>query len=193
MSWIFPKRLWGFSHSDQTVYLTFDDGPDPEITEWVLDYLKKEGLVATFFCVGENVRTNPGLFGRILDEGHQVGNHTMRHENGFKVNKKKYLESVEQAGKWIDSSLFRPPYGRLPRSLDTQLIKQYKIVMWSWLSFDYDRSVDPQKIIAKANNIKAGDILVFHDNKKTKDRLKAILPPIIDGLKKRGLKFGLIN
>lgn len=190
---VFPSRVWGISVSDKSVFLTFDDGPNPEITPWVLDFLQEQGIPALFFCVGENVQRYPGLYQRILNEGHQTGNHTMKHLNGMKTPKRTYLKSIEEAEKLIDSDLFRPPYGRLNLRLDKLLSKRFKIIMWTWLSKDYDRTVSIEKIITAADTIKPGDILVFHDNAKTKDRLKLLLPPIIEKLKADGFVFRTIG
>jgi peptidoglycan-N-acetylglucosamine deacetylase len=190
---VFPLRLWGITSSKQVVYLTFDDGPIPEVTPWLLDFLKEKGIKATFFCVGDNVVRYPELYQRILTDGHQVGNHTMKHQNGMKTPQEEYLASIDEASKVIDSHLFRPPYGRLDRRLDKALSKRFKIVMWTWLSKDYSVSIPPSKIIAAANRIKAGDILVFHDNQKTAHRLQEILPPIVELLLAKKMTFSVIE
>lgn len=188
--WIFPKKTWGFSHSENAVFLTFDDGPDPVATPPVLDLLKLKNIKATFFCVGENVLRHPDLYKRIIDEGHTIGNHTMRHENGLKTNPKEYINSVNEASKIIDSRLFRPPYGRITRKQTTVLSKRYAIIMWSWLSYDYNSNVPISKILLKARKqINSGDILVMHDNKKSINRLKILLPEIIEIIEEKGLGF----
>ena len=182
------KRItWGFSISDPIVYLTFDDGPHPTITPWILDELSKHDFKATFFCVGENVQRYPEIYQRIIDEGHAVGNHTMRHENGLQVSNERYLESVKEANKLIESNLFRPPYGKITPSLIRQLKCKYNIVLWSWLSYDYYANVSIEKILQKADKIKAGDILVLHDNQKLVDRQKVLLPELIELLKAKNL------
>ena len=190
---IFPTRIWGITVSDKSLFLTFDDGPHPGITPWVLDFLKEQGIVATFFCVGENVLKHPELYERILNEGHKTGNHTMKHLNGMKTDKETYLSSIKEAENVIHSNLFRPPYGRLSKRLDKVVSERFKIIMWSWLSKDYDNTVPIEKIILAAKRIKPGDILVFHDNVKTKERLKEILPPIIKSLKENQFEFKLID
>lgn len=188
--WIFPKKTWGFSRSEKSVYLTFDDGPDPDATPYVLDLLKDKNIKATFFCVGENVLKHPDLYKRMTDEGHSVGNHTMRHENGLKTETKRYVESVDQAALLIDSKLFRPPYGRITQSQTNILSKRYKLIMWTWLSYDYDADVPVTKILTNAGKqIKGGDILVLHDNKKSVSRLKILLPEILSIVEKKGLGF----
>jgi peptidoglycan/xylan/chitin deacetylase (PgdA/CDA1 family) len=190
---LFPARIWGISVSDQSVFLTFDDGPNPEITPWVLDFLKNQDIKATFFCVGENVKRYPDIYQRILDEGHRTGNHTMKHQNGMKTNETVYLNSIQETEQWIQSDLFRPPYGRMNRKLDKVLSKRFKIIMWTWLSKDYDQTIEAEKIIDASDKIVAGDILVFHDNAKTTERLKQVLPPIVNRLKTRAYRFRLID
>lgn len=193
LSKIFPARIWGIAVSDKSLFLTFDDGPQPGITPWVLDFLKEQGILATFFCVGENVQKYPELYERILNEGHKTGNHTMKHLNGMKTDKETYLSSIKEAENVIHSNLFRPPYGRLSKRLDKVVSQRFKIIMWSWLSKDYDNTVPIEKILDAAKRIKSGDILVFHDNVKTKERLKEILPPIIKNLKENQFEFKLID
>jgi peptidoglycan/xylan/chitin deacetylase (PgdA/CDA1 family) len=191
--WIFPRRLWGFSMDESVVYLTFDDGPTEELTTWILDLLKEKEVKATFFCVGGNAKKLPELMERTIKEDHAIGNHTMRHEKGTNINKKEYIESGYEAQKWIDSKLFRPPYGRLPMTHAKTIAEDFKIIMWSWLSYDYDSEVPVSKIIKKSDKINSGDILVLHDNKKTIDRTKEILPALIDRLKKRGFTFATLS
>lgn len=194
LHWIFPRRTWGFSRSDNSVYLTFDDGPQPEITDWVLDFLKKHSIRATFFCVGNNLVKNSALAERIIAEGHIIGNHTMNHEKSTKVRFNEYLKSVEAADKLTSNSFFRPPYGRLSMLNSRMLNKNYKIIMWTWLSYDFDRSVPLERIIQKAKKqIKSGDIIVLHDNIKTFDRLKVLLPELIKVIQSKGLSFELID
>lgn len=190
--WLFPRRTWGFSLGSNEVYLTFDDGPDPEITPFVLDFLKQKNIKATFFCVGHNVVKYPDIYQRILAEGHEVGNHTYDHLNYYKTDKERYLESIDEATKHISSNLFRPPYGRIDSNLSRTLSKKYQIIMWSWLSYDYDVQVPISVILKKAKNIKAGDILVLHDNKKVKERVQVLLPKLIEILEKKGFQFALI-
>lgn len=193
LQWIYPNRIWGMKNSEKVVYLTFDDGPIPELTPWVLDQLQASEVKATFFCIGANVQKHPEIYQRILGEGHQVGNHTMNHENGFKTSCDAYLESMENANKLIESNLFRPPYGRMTKKQERSLDPKYKVVMWSWLSQDYNASVTPEKIIAAASKIKPGDILVFHDNVKATANLQQTLPIILQQLKAEGYSFEIIN
>lgn len=190
--WIFPRRIWKLK-ANNTVFLTFDDGPQEGLTDWILYFLEQRNIQATFFCVGENVKNHPELFAKIQAGGHNVGNHTMKHERGTKTNRSNYLNSIKNANDYIESNLFRPPYGRLPLWKTAEIRKNYKIVMWSWLSYDFDNSVEIEKILESANSIKAGDILVFHDNLKSQERVKILLPKVVDLLTLKGFKFGCIR
>lgn len=187
------KRLWGFSNSLNKVYLTFDDGPHPDITPWILDLLSNENIKATFFCVGENVRKYPAIYDRILKDGHAVGNHTMYHNNARNTQKKEYFDSIKKASAYIESNLFRPPYGRLPITWENELLKKYKIVMWSWLSYDFDMNQSISKILKKAKKINSGDILVLHDNPKISEKQKELLPELIRFIKERKITFEVLN
>lgn len=192
--WLFPRRMWGFSRSVKSVYLTFDDGPNPEITPWILDYLKQEDIKATFFCVGNNILKYPALFERIKSEGHIVGNHTMNHDKGTKVSFKDYKKSISDTQLLVKNNLFRPPYGRIRAWQSFFLAKKYTIVMWSWLSYDFDTSVPITTILDKAKSqISAGDILVLHDNDKVKDRVKELLPKLVKVIRDKNHSFDLIK
>ena len=182
------RRTWRMDRAKNAVYLTFDDGPIPDITPWVLDQLKDAGVKATFFCVGDNVQKHPEIYQRLLLEGHAVGNHTMKHEKGTKVSLQRYLNSVEDTSRIMESKLFRPPYGRMTWKQSRALRREYKIVMWSWLTYDFDPKVSVSKIIQKARKeIRSGDIVVFHDNVKSFERLKVILPEVLNDLRNKGL------
>jgi len=186
---LFPSGIWKGKESD-SIYLTFDDGPNPEVTPWVLDLLNEFQIKATFFLVGKNVKDYPELLNRIISEGHQIGNHTMNHECGTKTGINTYISSVSQAEIYIQSDLFRPPYGKITRNQFKKLLDGgKKIVFWSWLSYDFDKNISPKKIIQKARDIKGGDILVFHDSEKGFPNLKNSIIEIIEQLKSRGLKF----
>lgn len=173
--WFYPGRTWSFSFG-ASYHLTFDDGPNPATTPYLLEWLKERNLKAIFFCVGENVRLYPDLFQQIIDEGHQVGNHTMLHEKGWETSNEKYFSSIEEATKYIPSKLFRPPYGKMKRSQARELRKKgYEIIMWSWLTYDFDVTVPTEKIKEIAQKFRAGDIIVLHDNPKHFERTKAML------------------
>jgi peptidoglycan/xylan/chitin deacetylase (PgdA/CDA1 family) len=191
--WIYPGRIWGFSRLEKKVFLTFDDGPDPTITPWVLDYLKKENVKATFFCVGQNIEKNLSLFNQTIAEGHLCCNHTDNHARGIKTGKKEYLDAVNAAEKHFDNNFFRPPYGRMTLGQYRAVKKSHKIVMWSWLSYDFDLKVSVENILKSAQKIKNGDILVLHDNAKMAEKLKELLPLLIQDIKTKGFEFGLIS
>jgi len=193
---LFPSYLWNgqkIAHQ-KTVYLTFDDGPTPKITEWVLQLLKEHEAKATFFCIGKNVVANPSIFREIKKEGHQVGNHTFNHFNGWETDHDIYLQNVEHCREVLDSKLFRPPYGRIKRQQAKALQKDgYKIVMWSVLSGDFDESLSKEKCLENVlMNVKDGDIVVFHDSVKTFRLLKYVLPRVLEELKKKGFVFEVI-
>lgn len=191
--YLFSRREWGFSDLS-SVYLTFDDGPTAELTQWILNFLKEEKISATFFCVGENAQNHPELMDRMRSEGHSIGNHTMNHLKGTSTSKVEYLESIEKANEFIDSDLFRPPYGRMSLRLGGAICKKYRVIMWSWLSYDYDQNVSVEKILKKAKKqIQGGDIIVLHDNLKVQDRLKEILPELINIIRDKNLSFKAIK
>lgn len=184
---VYFRRTWKIPTDEKAVYLTFDDGPNPEITPFVLDELKKYNFKASFFCVGSNVKKYPELFKRILDEGHSVGNHTMNHEHAFKVKESVYFSSIAVADEHIKSTLFRPPYGRISPKQARLIGKRYKIVMWTWLSYDYDVHVSVETILNSAEkNIQAGSIWVLHDNAKITSKQKELLPKLLSLLQASG-------
>jgi peptidoglycan/xylan/chitin deacetylase (PgdA/CDA1 family) len=187
-----PYKIWNFTCESKTIYLTFDDGPHPEVTAWVLDYLASEEIQATFFCIGTNVKAYPELFHRIRAEGHAIGNHSMHHEVFTKKKSASYLQSIEEANSFIDSMLFRPPYGKLNTKMSKKISEHYQIIMWSWMAYDFDESVKVERVLRKSEKIKSGDILVFHDNLKSQDRLKILLPKIVSKLKNSGYEFKAI-
>ena len=187
---LFSKILWKCSIKHPKLYLTFDDGPCEEVTTKILSILKKEKVTATFFCTGKNVKNHPALYQKILNNGHSVGNHTMNHINGWEKNKRLYFNDIQQASKYINSNLFRPPYGKLNFFAFIKLIKYYKIVFWDVLSGDFDFTIDVNQVIHNViDNAENGSILVFHDNSKFKEITLSALPEVISILKKRGFIF----
>ena len=191
---IFPRAIWTLPNSRKEIYLTFDDGPIPGVTPAVLDLLRKEGIKATFFCVGENVFKYPEVYQQVLDEGHAVGNHTYNHYNGLKKRKTKYLSNIEKAGELIESNLFRPPYGFMRWSQYHTLKKQYKIIMWDVISCDYKRSLSKEQVVANVlDYIRPGSIVTFHDHKKTYENIMYALPRVIKELKTQGYTFNKIE
>jgi peptidoglycan-N-acetylglucosamine deacetylase len=184
---VFAGYVWDIPTKERVVYLTFDDGPIPGLTPWVLDVLSQYGCTATFFCVGENVKNNPEIFQRILDEGHSVGNHTYNHLNGWFVDEDEYLDNIALCDDYMDTILFRPPYGKLKPSQTIAIKNQKNIVMWDILSGDFDQTISQEKCLTNVlNNYNEGSIIVFHDNIKAEVNLKYALPLFLEHLKSNG-------
>jgi peptidoglycan-N-acetylglucosamine deacetylase len=189
-----PELVWEIPNRENKVFLTFDDGPIPEVTPEVLQILNKYNVKATFFCVGDNVRKHPEICKMILDQGHQVGNHSFAHLNGSKTKDPVYIESVAKASHWIDSGLFRPPYGRIKRSQVEKLKRDYKIIMWTVLAGDFDVKYSPEDCLKNVlKYARSGSIIVFHDSLKAKSKVLFALPKVIEALLKQGLKFDVIS
>lgn len=190
---MYQDAVWRYSVTEKVVYLTFDDGPIPEVTPWVLDLLKKEDIRATFFCVGENVMRYPEVYRQILADGHSVGNHTYNHWQGLKKSNQEYLANVEKAGEFIDSDLFRPPHGLLKMSQYKQLKEKYQIIMWDLVSCDYDSRILPEQVFRNVRSyVRPGSVITFHDSIKAMNNLMKTLPLSIDWLKNEGYRFELI-
>lgn len=184
---LIPGAIWRRRHHDdpnrKVAYLTFDDGPIPEVTPWVLDTLERLQVKATFFLVGENVERNPSLLAQIISRGHSVGNHTMHHDRGIKCSRGKYLESISKAGDLIPGKLFRPPHGFLRPSQLLAVRKTHTIVMHDLVTMDYDSRQWPWEIIRRVHKlIRPGSIIVFHDSLKAQKNLKATLENVIQFL-----------
>jgi len=185
---------WRFNTDKKVVYLTFDDGPIPALTPWVLDLLDKYNIKATFFCVGDNVQKYPCIFQMIQDRGHKIGNHTFHHIKGLKTETQSYLEDVEEAGKLIDSKLFRPPYGHMRFSQFNSLKKRYKVIMWDVVTRDYSRLMTSDQVFEVVKKYtRNGSIIVFHDSLKAGERMKESLPRSIEWLLEQGYSFELIE
>ncbi len=188
---LFPAKLiWKMPEEETpTIYLTFDDGPHPVATPFVLQQLKRYGGTATFFCIGKNVEAFPELYQQTIEEGHTIGNHTHNHLNGWKTNKGDYIENIDKAAKCVDGRNFRPPYGRIRRSQAMQLWQQaipWKIYMWDVLSADYDRKLTPEECLKNViDNISPGSIVVFHDSEKAWDRMSYALPHVLEYCKQK--------
>lgn len=179
--------LWAVNSAEKDIYLTFDDGPQPGVTNWVLDLLKEYNAKATFFCIGHNVAKHPELYRRIIAEGHAIGNHTYNHINGLKSGRGEYIDNINKAAEVIDSKLFRPPYGKLTWAQARWVKKHYKPVMWSALAADWDKNVSPEECYANVvNNTRPGAIIVFHDSIKAENNLKNSLPQYLNYLKANG-------
>lgn len=193
LRFIYPQLLWHKSRDKQTLYLTFDDGPIPDVTPTILKILKEHKIKATFFCVGENIHRHPEIFDQILKDGHNVGNHTYRHLKGWETPKNNYLLDIEECQKLTKSNLFRPPYGRATRSQYSELKKSFEIVMWDIMSGDFDASISPKKCLDNViKHSKNGSIIVFHDNIKAKSRVLYALPIAIKHWLKEGYQFEVL-
>jgi peptidoglycan/xylan/chitin deacetylase (PgdA/CDA1 family) len=191
---LMPKLVWNIPGGESgtptggAVYLTFDDGPTPAITEWILDELAKWDAKATFFCLGRNVEANPDLYRRMLAEGHRVGNHTWDHAKGWSGNSVAYAADVDRAAGVIDSHLFRPPYGRISPGEAKLVAERYRIVMWNIISRDYNRRISPLKCLNNVvRHIRPGDIVVFHDSRKAFSNMSYALPRTLEYLHSKGM------
>ena len=206
---IFPNYVWDIPNKENKVFLTFDDGPIPEITEWTLEQLKKYDAKATFFCIGNNIEKHPEIFNNIITQGHALGNHTFNHLNGWKNSTEDYIENVKLCQSQITNpkshpsdselaqqilNLFRPPYGRIKPSQSRILRKLgYKIIMWDILSYDFDQTITPEKCLDNVlKNVVNGSIIVFHDSEKAEKNLKILLPEYLQFLKSEGYLMKLL-
>ncbi|MBU2950488.1 polysaccharide deacetylase family protein [Tamlana agarivorans] len=196
---MFPNYIWDIPTSEKTIYLTFDDGPTPEITPWTLEALKKHEAKATFFCIGNNIEEHPNILQDILKDGHAIGNHTFNHVKGWNTKTSDYIAEVIKTQGIMDSkihttksaNLFRPPYGRIKPSQGKKLLAlHYKIIMWDILSFDWEQSVSPEaclnNVVSQATN---GSIIVFHDSVKASRNMQYALPKVLEYYSKKGFSF----
>jgi peptidoglycan/xylan/chitin deacetylase (PgdA/CDA1 family) len=200
---LFSGYVWDIPNSENKVFLTFDDGPIPEITEWVLEELKKHNIKATFFCIGDNIEKHPEIFKKVISEGHAVGNHTFNHLNGWKIATETYLENFERCAETIqksginnlNSKIFRPPYGKIKRT-QAKAIRQlgYKIIMWDVLSVDFDSNLSQEKCLENVlSNVESGSIIVFHDSIKAFKNLEYVLPKTLVYLKENNFVCEVIK
>ncbi len=197
---LFKNYIWDFPNKDKIVYLTFDDGPTPKITEWTLAQLKNYNAKATFFCIGNNIEKHPEIFDKIIKENHSIGNHTFNHLKGWETTNEIYIENTMQCdselikNNYVNCKLFRPPYGRIKKQQATSLKNLgYKIIMWDVLSADFDPFITPQKCLENVlSNVKSGSIIVFHDSEKAFRNLEFVLPKSLAFLKENGFRFEAI-
>jgi peptidoglycan/xylan/chitin deacetylase (PgdA/CDA1 family) len=193
LQWLYPSLTWHKSREERSVYLTFDDGPVPTVTPFVLTTLRNFDAKATFFCIGDNVRKFPELYAAVRAEGHATGNHTFNHLRGWACTTDEYLSNIQKCSELVHSNLFRPPYGRIKRSqirsLRTQL-PDMEIIMWDVLSGDYNHSISPEKCISNVlKHTRNGSVIVFHDSVKAFPRLKHTLPAVLSYLRAEGFRF----
>lgn len=197
IKWLFSNQVWSLPNSENKIYLTFDDGPTPEVTEWVLGLLKQNEIKATFFCIGKNISSYPAIFEKVIKEGHSIGNHTFNHLSGWKTSTETYLKNIRDCETEIyklnsaNNLLFRPPYGKITSAQSKKLRKLgYKIIMWDILTADFDTSISPEKCFENATKkVENGSIIVFHDSKKAFENIKHVLPKAIEYYKSKGFLF----
>ena len=190
LRWLYPRALWRMDKNVKAVYLTFDDGPIPEITPWVLDLLDKYNIKATFFLVGDNVRKHPEEFKMIVERGHRVGNHTFNHISGLKYLSYNYLENTNKADELINSTLFRPPHGWMRWGQYIVLSHRYTVVMWDLVTRDYSKRLNGRQVLRNVKKyVRNGSIITFHDSIKSEKNMKYALPRAIEWLLEQGYEF----
>ena len=190
LRWLYPRATWRMDKNERAVYLTFDDGPIPEATPFILKTLAEFGVHATFFMVGDNVRKHPELYDQIVAAGHQVGNHTFNHWGGFKHTARSYSENVQKANDLIHSHLFRPPHGWMRWEQYFWVGRKYRIVMWDFVTRDYSKWMTADDIVANVKRYaRNGSIITFHDSLKSIDKLHYALPESLRWLKEQGYEF----
>jgi peptidoglycan/xylan/chitin deacetylase (PgdA/CDA1 family) len=192
LQWLYPSFIWHKSRSEKYIYLTFDDGPVPDVTEWVLHTLQPYQAKATFFCVGDNIRKYPQVYEKVTQGGHTIGNHTFNHLNGWKTPREEYLDNVARfrqvAGR--DVQLFRPPYGKITRQQATGIRPTHQIIMWDVLSGDFDQNLSPADCLKKSiMHTEQGSIIIFHDSLKAWKNLEYVLPRYLEHFHSCGYKF----
>ncbi len=199
---LFGSYVWDIPNTENKIYLTFDDGPTPDITEWVLQELEKYNAKATFFCIGNNIEKHPEIFEKVITKGHSIGNHTFNHLNGWKTSTEEYLQNSDQwsavSGQFLNCQLksancklFRPPYGKIKASQANKLLQSgYKIIMWDVLSADYDATISKEKCLENATkSVTSGSIIVFHDSVKAFSHLEFTLPKALKYFKEKRFIF----
>ncbi len=192
---LYPQFVWRKPSDEKKIYLTFDDGPIPEVTEFVLETLEKYQAKATFFCIGDNINKNPGIFRKVIGAGHSVGNHTFNHLRGWATDDVTYFENsvrckteIEKFG--IETNLFRPPYGRIKRSQARSLLPNHEIIMWDVLSGDFSQNLSPETVLKKTiKHTEAGSIVLFHDSTKANKRMAYALPRFLEHFSSQEFQF----
>ncbi len=187
---LFPNFTWRVPTREKVLYLTFDDGPIPEVTPWVLEQLEAFNASATFFCVGDNIRKYPEVFSEVVKAGHATGNHTFNHLNGWSSDNIPYFHNVRHCANLVNSMLFRPPYGRIKPKQAQFLQRHYRVIMWDVLSGDFDPNISAEQCLANVmNNARPGSIVVFHDSLKAVDKLQYVLPKVLESFSAQGYRF----
>lgn len=190
---IYPDLIWHLPTHEKKIYLTFDDGPIPGVTPWVLEQLNNFNAKATFFCVGDNVSKHQNIYNSILESGHTTGNHTHNHLNGWFTLNKTYLQNINECSNHVHSKLFRPPYGKITRKQIKAVAQNFKIIMWDVLSYDFDAGLKPEKVLDNVIlNAGNGSIVVMHDSIKAEKNLRYVLPRILEYFSGKGFSFEAI-
>ena len=189
--YLYPSAIWRMDKDERAVYLTFDDGPIPRVTPWVLDVLDKYGIKATFFMVGDNIRKHPDEFRMVVERGHRIGNHTFNHIRGLSYDINSYLENTDKACRMMmNTNLFRPPHGYMSPKQYAELKKRYKIIMWDLVTRDYNRKFTGDQILQKVKKYaRNGSIITFHDSLKSEENIRYALPKAIEWLMEQGYEF----
>ena len=191
---LFPSLIWKINSSKKEVFITFDDGPTPEFTQWILNLLKSLDIKSTFFCIGEKAKRHPNIISEILQKGHSIGNHTFSHKNGWFLTLNSYVKEIEKCSNFVNNTnLFRPPYGKIYPWQIKKIIQNYKIIMWDVLSFDFKKNQTSEKFQNNIlDNIESGSIIVFHDNKLSEKILKENLEDVLRKIRKKGFSFSTL-
>lgn len=193
--YLYPSAIWRMDKDERAVYLTFDDGPIPRVTPWVLDVLDKYGIKATFFMVGDNIRKHPDEFRMVVERGHRIGNHTFNHIRGLSYDINSYLENTDKACRMMmNTNLFRPPHGYMSPKQYAELKKRYKIIMWDLVTRDYNRKFNGEQILQKVKKyVRNGSIITFHDSLKSEENIRYALPKAIEWLMEQGYEFKVFD
>lgn len=192
---LYPSAIWRMDKDERAVYLTFDDGPIPRVTPWVLDVLDRYGIKATFFMVGDNIRKHPDEFRMVVERGHRIGNHTFNHIRGLSYDINSYLENTDKACRMMmNTNLFRPPHGYMSPKQYAELKKRYKIIMWDLVTRDYNRKFNGEQILQKVKKyVRNGSIITFHDSLKSEENIRYALPKAIEWLMEQGYEFKVFD
>lgn len=195
LRYLYPSAIWRMDKDERAVYLTFDDGPIPRVTPWVLDILDKYGIKATFFMVGDNIRKHPDEFRMVVERGHRIGNHTFNHIRGLSYDINSYMDNTDKACKMMmNTNLFRPPHGYMSPRQYAELKKRYKIIMWDLVTRDYNRKFTGEQILQKVKRyVRNGSIITFHDSLKSEENIRYALPKAIEWLKEQGYEFKVFD
>ena len=191
---LYPRACWRMNASERAVYLTFDDGPIPEVTPWVLDVLDRYHIKATFFMVGDNVRKHPDEYKMVVERGHRIGNHSFNHLKGFKETTKHYLNNIDKADTYLSSNLYRPPHGFMRLKQYRALNKRYRIIMWDLVTRDYNSKLTGEEVLNKVKRYaRPGSIITFHDSLRSVNNLHYALPRAIEWLLAEGYEFKVFD